>query len=320
MKDKIKGLLNTYKNMPAPALAAFWYMVCSVMQRGISLLVTPIFTRIMTTEEYGVYSVYQSWYQIVIIFATLNLFYTVYNKGLTEWPEDRARFTSSMQGLTTTITLALFLVFSIRPSFWSNLMGLEPLYIYAMFVEILCVPAYSFWSAGQRYDYKYKQLIGVTLFIVIMTPALGVVCVLNARNKAAARVLSAVFVQVCVGLFFYIYNMVKGKCFFDKKYWLFALAFNIPLIPHYLSSTILGQSDRLMINSMVGSSEAAIYSVSYSVATIASVVTTAITNTFTPYMFKEIKQGRVSGIRKSANYLLIIVGLVATVRWPLGRR
>ncbi len=318
MKTRIQKILENYNNVPMPARAAFWYMICNVLQRGISLITTPIFSRLLTPDEYGVYSIYQAWYQIIIIFATLNLFYGVYNKGMTEWPDDRKRFTASMQGLTTVITLVFFVVYIVTPDFWNGVLGLDSIYVYAMFVEILCVPAYSFWSAGQRYDYKYRKLILVTLIIVISTPTLGIFCVLNARNRAVARVLSAVFVQICVGLFFYIYNFVKGKCFFIKKYWMYALEFNLPLIPHYLSSTILNQADRLMINSMVGTGEAAVYSVSYNVATIVTIFTTALTNTFTPYMYKAIKNKKMEGIRKNASYLMLMVGVVATVIMAFG--
>lgn len=318
MQRTLKRVFEKYKDFPAPMKASFWYMVCSVLQRGISVITTPIFTRLLSTEEYGVYSVYTSWYQIVLIFCTLNLFYGVYHNGMTKWPEDRERFTSSLLGLTTTITACLFIVYLVAQSFWNRIFGLDSIYIYAMFIEILCVPAYSFWSAGQRYDYQYRRLIVVTLFMVVATPCLGVICVLNTRYKAVARVLSAVFVQICVGLFFYVFSMIRGKCFYHKQYWKYALAFNIPLIPHYLSTTILNQADRLMIKAMVGTSEAAIYSVSYNVATLITIVTTALTNTFTPYMYKSMKSGNYEGIKKYSTYLLLLTGFVAAIIMALG--
>ncbi len=318
MKNLFNKAWNKYRSFPEPMKASFWYMVCSVLQRGISIITTPIFTRMLTREEYGVYSVYTSWYQIIIIFCTLNLFFGVYNNGMTKWPDDRKRFTSSLQGLTTVITMSLFIIYLVFQNFWNRIFQLDSIYMYAMFVEILCVPAYSFWSASQRYDYKYKALICVTLFIVIATPALGILCVINARNKAMARVLSAVFVQICVGLCFYTYNMMKGRTFFHKQYWKYALAFNIPLIPHYLSTTILNQADRIMIQQMVGFGEAAIYSVSYNVATLITIVTTALTNTFTPYMYKSMKAGNISGIKKYSTYLLLLVGFVASMIMVFG--
>ena len=100
--------MQKYKKVSAPVKASIWFTVCNAIQKGISLLSTPIFTRLLTPEQYGTYTVYQSWYQIISIFATLNLFYGVFNNGMTKFPNDKRTFTSSMQGLSTTLTVCFF--------------------------------------------------------------------------------------------------------------------------------------------------------------------------------------------------------------------
>lgn len=311
-------LLEKYKKIPDPVKASLWFTLCNVIQKGISLISMPIFTRLMTSAQYGEYTNYQAWYQIISIFATLNLYYGVFNNGMTKYPNDRERFTSSMTGLTTILTAALFIVYLLAPAFWNDMMKLSSLYVYAMFVELFFVPAFNFWAAKERYDYKYRKLVIVTLIMAFGSPVLGVLTVLNTQYKAEARVLSYVFVQVCIGLVFYIYNMVRGKAFYIKEYWRFALVFNIPLIPHYLSSQILNQADRIMIANMIGKGEAAIYSIAYNVATIMQIVITAINNSFTPYMYKSIKTGECSGVRKNSKITISLVGLACVGVMALG--
>ena len=311
-------LIDKYRKIPAPVKASLWFTLCNVIQKGISLISTPIFTRLMSTAQYGEYTNYQAWYQIVSIFATLNLYYGVFNNGMTKYPDDRERFSSSMTGLTTVITAALFIVYLIAPGFWNDKMKLSSLFVYAMFIELLFVPAFNFWAAKERYDYKYRKLVVVTLIMAIGSPLLGVLTVLNTEHKAEARILSYVFVQVCIGLVFYIYNMVKGKAFYIRDYWRFALAFNIPLIPHYLSSQILNQADRIMIGNMIGKGEAAIYSVAYNIAAIMQIVITAINSSFTPYMYKSIKDGECSGVRRNSKIIISLVGLACIGVMALG--
>ena len=315
MLDKV---MQKYKKVSAPVKASIWFTVCNAIQKGISLLSTPIFTRLLTPEQYGTYTVYQSWYQIISIFATLNLFYGVFNNGMTKFPNDKRTFTSSMQGLSTTLTVALFCIYLIRPSFWNELLELSSLYVFAMFAELLFAPAFNFWAAYERYDYKYRKLVVVTIIMAIGSPLLGIIAVINTEYKAEARVLSFVLVQVCIGLIFYIFNAYKGKRFFHKEYWKFALVFNIPLIPHYLSSTILNQADRLMISSMIGKKEAAIYSVAYNVGTMMTIIVTAIHNSFTPYMYKNIKGNNLAGIRKNSKPVILIVGLACVAAMVFG--
>lgn len=311
-------LLEKYHKIPAPVKASLWFTICNIIQKGISLLSMPIFTRLLTTAQYGEYTNYQAWYQIISIFATLNLYYGVFNNGMTKYPDDRDRFTSSMTGLTTVLTAALFVVYIIAPSFWNGVLDLSSLYVFAMFIELFFVPAFNFWAAKERYDYKYRKLVVVTLIMAFGSPILGVLTVLNTEYKAEARVLSYVFVQVCIGLFFYIYNMVRGKTFYVRDYWKFALVFNIPLIPHYLSSQILNQADRIMIANMIGKGEAAIYAVAYNVGTIMQIVITAINNSFTPYMYKSIKSREYEGIYRNSRIILSLVGFACIGAMALG--
>lgn len=303
--DEIK---RKYGALSAPVKASIWFAVCNIAQKGIALLSTPIFTRLLTTAQYGRYTIYQSWYQIISIFATLNLAAGVFNNGLLKYEDKRDSFTSSMQGLSTTITFLLFIVYSVNRNFWNDVLELSSLYVYAMFIELLFVPAYNFWGTRERYLYKYKKLIVTTAVIALGSPIIGVITVISTSYKAEARVLSYVAVQTIIGLFFYIRNFRKGKLFYNKDIWKFALSFNIPLIPHYLAFQILNQSDRIMISRMVGSGEAAIYSVAYSVSMMMTVITGAINNSFIPYTYKALKNKDYENIGKNANVLLVFIG------------
>ena len=66
-------LIEKYKKMPLGVKASFWYTVCSILQRCISVFTVPLFTRLLSTEQYGLLALYQSWTGIFIIFTTLNL-------------------------------------------------------------------------------------------------------------------------------------------------------------------------------------------------------------------------------------------------------
>lgn len=282
------------------------------------MFTVPIFTRILTTEQYGVFSVYQSWYNIIAIFATLNLSLGVFYNGMIKYEGDRDRYTSAMQGLSTIITVLLFAIYLSFHTFWNSILQLSTVFIIAMFIELLFVPAYQLWCARQRFDYRYKRMIVATVFIAVFSPLIGVIAVLCTEYKAEARVLSYVGVQVLVGLVLYISNLKKGKALFVKDYWKFALGFNIPLIPHYLSMIILGQSDRIMISRLVGTGEAAVYTVAYNIGLLMQLITNAISNSFNPYTYKAIQQKEYQKIGKNANFLLLLVATASVGIMLLG--
>ena len=296
------NFIKKYKSISVQARAAIWFSACSILQKGISFIVVPIFTRILTTEQYGTYSLYLSWLQILTIITSLYLYYGVFTNGMNKYDTDRDRYISSMQGLTLTITAIVFVIFFVTQNAWSDILGLAPHLIFLMFVEMAVTPALSFWSGRQRFEYKYRKLVIVTLCKSIVNPVLGLIMVSLAEDKATARILSVVIVEVCFCGVIMIYQFLKGKCWIDKKYWKFALGMAIPLLPHYLSGMILNKGDQIMISKMVSTSAVAFYSVAYNIGMLVQIFTNAISNSFTPWIYQRIKADKYEKIPETINF------------------
>lgn len=300
-------IFEKIRKMSVQAKAAIWFALCSILQKGISFITVPFFTRLMTTEQYGTYSLYLSWLQILTIITSLYLYYGVFNNAMVKFEEDRDRYISCMQGLTTTITAGVFLVYLAFHGLWEKALGLTTVLILLMFIEMLVTPALSFWSGRQRFDFKYQKLVVVTLLKSIANPVLGLITVSLTTDKATARIASVVIVEVVFCGTIMIKQFHDGKCFIDKKYWKYALGLAIPLLPHYLSSMVLNQGDRIMIDKMVGTSEVAFYSVAYNIGMLVQIFTNAISNSFTPWVYQKIKGDDYKGISKTVNMLLLLV-------------
>ena len=78
----LKKVREKYIQMSANVRSGLWYTICSFVQKGISFITVPIFTRLLTTEQYGVVSIYYSWQSVLVVFCTLNLFSGVFNNGM----------------------------------------------------------------------------------------------------------------------------------------------------------------------------------------------------------------------------------------------
>lgn len=303
----VSKILKKYHNMSAPVKASLWFMISNVIQKGISVLCTPIFTRMMTTEQYGEYSVYLSWYLIISIVTSLNLSAGVYNNALTDNEKDSNKLSSAFLGLSSTITIIVLAIYIVGMKFWNSIFHMPTVLIIAMFVQSFFSSAYSLWAAKQRYNYKYRGIVITCLVIGLCGPILAFLSVSVTENKSFAMILSFVVVQVAVGLVLYVLIIFEGKCFFDKCYWKYALVFNLPLIPHYLSQIILNQADRIMINSLVGATATAMYSVAYTISMVMLIVVSAINNTLVPYIYKSMKNNRLQQLKKVTTLLTIFI-------------
>ncbi len=307
----LKKLVNSYKAMSAAAKAAIWFAVCSILQKGISFVTVPIFTRLMTPEQYGQFSVYSSWNLILTIFATLNLSAGVFNNGMTKYPNDRNRYISSMQGLSTVVTLALLVVYLPFQNVINQFTGLSTVLMLIMFAEFLTVPAVMFWSARQKYEFKYVALFIYTFIVSVLSPGISLLAVVFSDEKGIAKIMAVALVNICAGLFFYIFNIIKGRKFFIKEYWSFAFKFNLPLIPHYLSMVVLAQSDKIMIERMFSEREVAIYSVAYSFSLIMNIITTSINSSYVPWTYRKLLVSDIKPLKRTTTMLLIGVGLIS---------
>ena len=46
-------LLQKYRNMSVQAKSSIWYTICNFVQKGIAFFVVPIYTRVLTVDEYA---------------------------------------------------------------------------------------------------------------------------------------------------------------------------------------------------------------------------------------------------------------------------
>ena len=258
----IHNIVAKYKKMPVQVKASVWFLICSFLQKGISTITTPIFTRLLSTEEYGQYSVFNSWLSIVTIFVTLNLFYGVYTQGLVKFSNERDVFSSSLLGLTTSLTVVWTAIYLCFHNFWNNIFSLTTVQMLSMLVMIWASAAFNFWAAEQRVLYKYKVLVIVTLLVSFAKPLIGMLFVINSEDKATARILGLVLGEIIGYTALYVTQMKKGKVFFSKRFWKYSLMYSLPLIPHYLSQTVLNSADRIIIKDICSDGEAGIYSLS----------------------------------------------------------
>ncbi len=309
----IKKIISKYNDMSKPVKAALWYTICNFINKGIALLSTPIFTRILTEEQYGTFAIFQSWFNILIIFTSLNIFLSGYTKGLLLYKDDTDGFTSSQLSLTTCITLIFGVVYLINIDFWTKVFELSPILMGAIFIELLVMPAFEFWCAKERFDYNYKKIIIISICMNALCVGLSVLTIFNTSYKVEARIFSDVFAKLLFAGVIFIIIFVKGKKIYDKKYWKYALKFNLPLIPHYLSNYILNQSDRLMIGKMVGKIQTAYYSISNTISNVMMILVVAINNSLTPYIYKTINDDHPEKIKNKINPITILIAILSVV-------
>lgn len=310
MYNILSDVIEKYQNLPKRAKAAIWFFVCALLQRGINVITLPIFTRILTTSDYGKLSVYNSWLGIVTIFVTLNLNCGVYIQGVVKHEDNRYPYTSSMEGLCLTIVICWTVLYCFTARFWNTLFSVNTIQMFAMLITIWSGAVFGFWSYEQRLDLSYTKLVTLTLLISVAQPVLGVILVLASNDKVTARIVGVAAVEFCAYVWLFVGQMKRGRQFFNAEIWKNALRFNLPLIPHYLSMVVLAGADRIMIGKMISSSAAGIYSVAHSVALVMTLFSTALLQTLEPWLYRKIRDKRIADMAAVAHPAFVGIAMV----------
>ena len=304
----MKNPLKLYRESAPAVRSALWFTLCNFLQRGTSLIVVPIFTRLLTSEQYGICNIYFAWFDILVLFTSLKLPYEGLNNGLIRHEGDKDGYTSAIQGLIFVLTCGAGLLYLLIRKWVDPFIGLGSFLMLVMFVQLLLNPSLNLWTNRQRFDFRYRWPVAVTLISTIANPLIAVIAVLNTEYMAEARILSSALVQGSFGLVCAVILLRRGKRFFNKDYWKFALSFNLPLLPYYLSQSLLNQSDRIMINYFGNSGQAAVYSVAYTAGTLMLLVTSAVNGSFMPWLYRKIKAGKPEEIRPVIGGFALLVG------------
>lgn len=307
-------MLEKFKNLPQGVKASVAFFIASLVTKGIAYITTPLFTRLLTTTEYGQVSLYLTWENIFGILAMFCLMNGVFNNGMVDYPDERNNYSFSMLILSNIITFIFGVVMIVVYPHIKKLIKIDPVLIALMFVVFLFQPAYSFWTAKQRYELKYKASVFWSILAAIVSPLIGILSIIFFDgDNVHKRLFGSELSLVAIYLGFYIYLAVKNKFRIDTRFWKPAILFNLPLIPHYLSSLLLSSSDRVMISYLVNDEATAYYSVAYSVAAVASIVWTAINASLVPFTYENCKKESYDRINKITLPIITFFAVICLV-------
>ena len=304
------GALANYKKMNLPLKASLWFMICSVIQKGISIITMPIFTRLMSTEEYGEYNIFLTWYNILLLIVTLNIHTELFNKGLIDNDTEKDIYTTNQAGLLIFLTVIFLFLYILFHQWINQILGLSSSLVVIMFFEILGSAVVALWTARKRFDYEYKKIVAVTVGMAILTQGSGVVAVMLFKDKVSAKIYTNALVPITISVIILIIFVKKSKSLGHLHWWKSAVLSALPLLPHYLSLVLLNQSDKLLINYFIGADKAAIYSVAHSAGLLMTIVNNSINGSFVPWAYEKMKYEKGNGIKKVSNSLFALIMII----------
>jgi len=302
-KMKSSGFFNHSKN----------YLLAEFFNKGILFLTIPIFTYLLSPEDYGIISIYAVVINIFIVLIGLN-FHTSVARRYHEEANDFSEFMGSNIIFLSIFNLCIILfLFFIKDSLASFFTIDNNVFFIAIIVSSLSVFLQIELSYLQTSQQSKKYVKILVIRNILLTVGAIVWIFLLEDNKYLGKVYSELLIMSFIFIFV-IRDLIKiSKFNFDKKFIKYSLAYGLPLIPHTLSGLILLQADRIIINQVAGSYETGLYSFAFNVGMIMSIFVTSFNNAWIPIFYKDLKESAYDKIQSTANKYIKIIFIVALV-------
>ena len=275
---------NNYKK------AGTFYLVGNVFNKGIAFLTVPVFTRILSTSDYGIVTTYNSWIGILSMIMGFALHMSIriasvdYKEKIDDFMSTIVMFTSITSAVMIAIAFVCIKVFHIDINLSLVIICMMHAYATATIED---------YSSYLMMQYRYKRRTALMIlpnFISVVVSIITIKLILK-TNLYLGRIIPTATITTIFGIMIVILVLRKGKIQIKREYIRYAMAISAPLIFHGIALNILSQSDRIMITALADSSQTGIYSLIYNFSMIATVITTTLEGVWVPWFINKLKEG-----------------------------
>lgn len=286
------------------------YLSFSIINAGISFLISIYLARTLSYEDFGVVGLILSVLYFAIPMASFNTI------GLIAINKVQLAADKFQQFANAYFTFLIIILAILIPAvFIGGLFIPEYKYIIYIIPMLIFFMAFGeFHNAELIQDHKSKTYglfifftrLGIYGFTFMLIEYYGLSWIAYLWGMLAAE-----FVVLLSRLSYNFISLQKFKPSFDKTQMLNILAFGAPLIIALIAGWGLNQADRFIVLKYFSLKHVAFYTVAYSLGVIINTINQALTNTIVPTIYKAIKAGHAGPIIKK--YTLIYAAIIVVI-------
>lgn len=288
------------------------YLLATIINGVSAFVLLPVYSRYLTTAEFGIVSAMETLATILGIFAiasTDRASQRFYFEASGESERVRALSTFFWGAIITSLVLCLLamaghgvinLFFASIPFYPFFLLAIG----FVFFDSVAKVPLMYFQTSGQAGLFlAITALKAVLLFIFVYYLVVGEGS--GAAGQLLAKLISA------AGIFFLMLAFLGKKVSFqfDMNRYKEGLAYSWPFIPTLLFAWVLNLSDRIFIERFHGLEQLGLYSMAYKVSYLFTMLSSAIQMSFSPYFLQKMAAGNRQSLDDIARRICWLVGL-----------
>lgn len=289
--------------------SGFWYIFANLLVRGMTIITTPIFARMMTKEQVGEYSNFYSWLTISVIVVTMRMEASLISAKY-DYQDNLRKYNRSMIVLIGVSTIIWALILNAFTGFFSGVFGFGRLYINLLLLYCFFHSIINIFQMDERYQYRYKNSVLISILAALSSAICSVSLALTMENRLDGRVFGMIIPIVIIG-FILLLRYFRTDQRISPAIWLYTLKISIPFIPHLLSLQVLNSVDRIMITRICGAADNALYTIAYTCGHMVTLLMTAMNSAYSPWLGDKLHEEDVGAIRKTTRYYTLLFSFFA---------
>lgn len=293
----------------------FIYGFASILGKIAAVLLMPIYTNILTKEEYGAMALIIACQGVIGLVSNLNI-HSGIARDYHEEGVNRNQLVStgvwSILGISSSILIIMFLT----RKFWlTQVLGLDSIYIIPFSLMLFTIPAaslLSYFAILTRFKRKpilYSVGTILQLLVQLTVSITGVVFLrLGILSIFAGTLCGELF-----GILYYSYINRSNIAFtFNKEYLKRALLFSIPTLPAILAGWIDSSMGQIIIGKYISTSDLGVYSIALQLSSVFAFISIGLNNVWLPYLYENYKkEGFLQEINKLYTAIVLILTIIA---------
>lgn len=293
-------------------VSSLWYMVAIGVGYSISFIGSIVFTHLMDTNNYGLYTTYYSFVSLSGPFVCGNLFVGLQN-GYFDFKENRNEFRSSVFFLSFIIFFIISFISFLSCYFinkftkynYSELLLLIALFHSFSFFVI------NYFNTYENLNGNYKLRSVLIIFQNVLPVIISIILIIVfAKNSYYERIIGSTSPLIIISIILGICIFKKGKQLVNKEFYKYALKISIPSMFGSISSLIMSNADNIMITSMVSADATAVYGFMYNIGNVLVVVLSAVSASVTVWIYNALDTKRTEAARTGQKWYYLFFVLI----------
>jgi len=292
---RLGGLIKAAQNSRLIGNASV-YVLGNMLQKALSFLLIPVYTRYLTPSDYGITGLATATGSVLAIVLGLGIsgsvarHYYDYNNSPNRL---RQYITANFSFLAASAGILTLLLSWRGPFLWPRITsGQIPFSPYILIVlwtsyaDVLTQTSLSLYRTRQRASAFMTAQLGSFALTLGATILLVVVLHMGARGQLLGSLIGAGATAVVLSV------LLVRRWFCWSWNWQdvwIGLAFGLPLVPHGLASWALVAIDRFLLETRIPLAELGLYNLGYQIGLAMAVLVTSINLAWSPYYYNLMK-------------------------------